>query len=56
MTTPNPGTQAARDAGCICPWEQPLAFQGLYWHNGGCPVHREPWVPVTENEIEREQR
>lgn len=46
--TPTPGTQAALDAGCICPWLDNRDRQpdGPFVYVQGCPVH--PWPEDVE--------
>lgn len=46
MTTPNPGSTAALDAGCTCPVIDNHHGKGFpwgggqkFWISGGCPVH-----------------
>jgi hypothetical protein len=54
--TPNPGSDAALDQGCICaildnnhgkysPWPP-----DGWWITGGCPVHA-PGVPIEDDDI-----
>ena len=46
---PNPGTQAAIEAGCTCPWMDNRngvvlneSGQRTYWYSSDCPVHGIP--------------
>lgn len=46
MTTPNPGSDAAREAGCTCPVLDNhhghgfvMGGETVYWINEGCPLH-----------------
>lgn len=37
--TPNPGSDAARALGCICPVMDNGRGDGAFWSNGDCPLH-----------------
>jgi len=34
-----PGSREAKENGCTCPKEQPMAYQGIYWYGSNCALH-----------------
>lgn len=54
MTTPNPGSALAVDAGCRCPVLDNAHGKGCYWGegkffiNGDCPLHSPQKFYVTD--------
>lgn len=57
--TPNPGSQAAQDQGCLCPIydnARGLGFMGnglgLFVYTIGCPVHDEAYIEAMTKQYE----
>lgn len=54
MTTPNPGSDAGIDQGCLCPvldnghGDEELGRTRGFWINGDCPLHGEPAADAGE--------
>jgi len=60
-STPNPGSDAALDAGCICPVLDNAHGRGVildgrpqFWMVHGCPIHDPPTRLIPDGPVKRE--